>query len=594
MSLDSSDPIDLAFPDETATAAYSGGDPIDEAFKEVQSKEEKDAAYSPVPALKGAVGVGENLLSGITGGAGSLADALTGSYPGTHDWAYRPRTDAGKEIQKDLGSAAGAAGNIAYDKVLGPAISAAGGNEAAAKETLKAYVPEALGAVGTVSGLGGLAKSALGDAGAATAADATGEVSSAADRAALLKRVGVTETRKSVLDNDPQAGANEYQESKLNSPNGTRLKGVIDNERQALSDHADRIVADTGGTEGSAADESTRVERGNNILKPLDDLKAHFDQTTKALYDQADQRAAGTPVSLNSFKDVLGDDSEMTNSDRVHLRQGLNSYLTKLKMGGEDGSVSGTVQQAETVRKYLNENWSPQNSKLVGKLKDAIDDDVTQSAGSDIYAQARQMRALRARTLDDPNGISKLMDSSGPEGINRKVPVEKVADTITSLPVVQLNHVIGTLKNLPPELQESGNAALNEIKAHMASKIADTGQKTQSLWNAKGVSQALSQNSARMQAIFSPEEMAKFGDLDAAGTILKKDQSYPGAAVQEHNLVRTGAMAAIRGGATAAGAHLGPIGAVAGEYLGGKAAGKINDAALRKSVESRIVQLSSQ
>jgi hypothetical protein len=70
MSLDSSDPIDLAFPDETATAAYSGGDPIDEAFKEVQSKEEKDAAYSPVPALKGAVGVGENLLSGITGGAG--------------------------------------------------------------------------------------------------------------------------------------------------------------------------------------------------------------------------------------------------------------------------------------------------------------------------------------------------------------------------------------------------------------------------------------------------------------------------------------------------------------------------------------------
>jgi hypothetical protein len=135
---------------------------------------------------------------------------------------------------------------------------------------------------------------------------------------------------------------------------------------------------------------------------------------------------------------------------------------------------------------------------------------------------------------------------------------------------------------------------LNEIKAHMASKIADTGQKTQSLWNAKGVSQALSQNSARMQAIFSPEEMAKFGDLDAAGTILKKDQSYPGAAVQEHNLVRTGAMAAIRGGATAAGAHLGPIGAVAGEYLGGKAAGKINDAALRKSVESRIVQLSSQ
>jgi hypothetical protein len=418
----------------------------------------------------------------------------------------------------------------------------------------------------------------------------------AAAREAILKRVGVPEARISALKGDAAAAANDYQESKLNNPNGLRMKQVIDNERSALSNHADSIVQDTGGTAGSAADESTRVERGNNILAPLDALKDHFDTATRALYKEADARAGGQPTSLGSFQEILKDDSELTNSDRVHLVGGLNSYLGKLKMLGEDGSVAGNPMQAETVRKYLNENWSPQNSKLVGKLKDALDDDVTKSAGSDVYAQARAMRTLRARTLDDPEGISKIMDSSGPGGINRKVPVEKVADTVASMPVSQLDHVVGTLKNLPPELQEAGNTAISEIKAHMASKVADAGQGTSSLWNAKGVGQYLAKSRERMGLVFDPEEMTKFDDLEQAGDILKKDQSYPGAAVQAHNLVRKGAMGAITAGSTGAGHVFSgltgiPGGEMAGAWAGTKLAGKFDEAAALRNVESRIKKL---
>ena len=185
---------------------------------------------------------------------------------------------------------------------------------------------------------------------------------------------------------------------------------------------------------------------------------------------------------------------------------------------------AGNVNQAETVRKYLNQNWSPQDRKLVGKLKNALDDDVTQSAGEDVYAQARAMRTQRGNTLDNPNGIAKLMDASGPNGINRAVPVEKVADTITSLPVDQLGHIVNTLKNLPPELQVSGDQALSEIKAHMASKVADAGQITNSMWNAKGVNRVLAQNKERMNLLFEPEEIDRFQDLKDAGNILQKDQ----------------------------------------------------------------------
>lgn len=420
-----------------------------------------------------------------------------------------------------------------------------------------------------------------------------------AKRQAILERVGLPEARVSAIEGNAPAAANEYQESGLNSPNGVRMKEVIDNERTALANHADKITKDTGGTIGSAADETTRLERGNNILEPLDNLKSYFDTATKALYDEADARARGIPTQLGGFKELLGDDSEMTNSDRINLRSSLGSYLKKLKMTDESGNIQGTVQNAETVRKYLNEHWSPANSKYVGKLKDALDDDVTKSAGDDVYSQARQMRTLRGATLDDPNGISKIMDSSGPQGVNRAVPVEKVADAITTMPVAQLSHVINTLKNLPPELEGQGEAALAEIKAHMASKVADAGKSTKGGWSDTAVNTALTKNSAKMNMLFTPEEMAKFGDMNDAGNILKKDQRYPGAAAQAHNLLRSGAMGAITTGTTGLG-HLAtgltgiPGGELAGAWAGAKLAGKVDRAAAMRNVESRIRKLNPQ
>jgi len=597
MSLDSDPEITAAFSnaDAASTPQSSSDDPeIKAAFSsknDDDSSGKKSRSYIAGTPLGHFAAIGENVLSGITGGAGSLADAVTGSDPGTHDWGYRPRTDEGKALSGALSKGQNAVVND-VSKLGGSFVGLASNpaNAQAATDTLRERIPEALGAAGTVAGVGGAIR---GIGVPLDAAESSLPISAdQAAREAVLRRVGVPEARVSALQGDASAAANDYQEAKLTSPNGLRMKSVIDNERQALSNHADSIVEGTGGTPGSAADQATSTERGNNILAPLDALKDHFDSATSSLYKEADTRAGGAPSQLSGFQDILKDNSELTNSDRVHLVGGLNSYLGKLKMVGEDDSISGNPKQAETVRKYLNENWSPQNSKLVGKLKDALDDDVTQSAGSDIYAQARAMRTMRGNTLDNPNGIAKLMDASGPNGINRSVPTEKVPDAITSMPVDQLNHIVGTLKNLPPDLQESGNLALSEIKAHMASKIADAGQSTSGMWNAKGVNQMLTKNSSRMQSIFDPDELDNFKDLRDAGDILKKDQSYPGAAVQEHNLMQRGAMAAMRGGSAALGAHIGgPIGAAAGEALGGNLATRYSAKAALKNVEARIKTL---
>jgi hypothetical protein len=104
----------------------------------------------------------------------------------------------------------------------------------------------------------------------------------------------------------------------------------------------------------------------------------------------------------------------------------------------------------------------------------------------------------------------------------------------------------------------------------------------------------LANNGERMQQVFTPEEMGRFRTLLDAGDILATDQSYPGAAAQKHNLLRTGTMHAIRTGSTSAGAALGgPIGAAVGSALGEKAAGALGDAAALKAAQKRLVPVRS-
>jgi hypothetical protein len=101
------------------------------------------AAEHPFTALPGVL---ENSLSGITGGVGLLADTVTGDDPGTHDWAYRPRTQAGQKIAEATQDEGAAIGRV-YDKVAGTGPLA---------QTIKERIPQALGAVGTVTGAAAL------------------------------------------------------------------------------------------------------------------------------------------------------------------------------------------------------------------------------------------------------------------------------------------------------------------------------------------------------------------------------------------------------------------------------------------------------
>lgn len=400
------------------------------------------------------------------------------------------------------------------------------------------------------------------------------------DRAQILDRVGIETARESALNGDAKAAATDWQIKKFDEPAGKAAFEQFEAEKQALNKFSTNIVRDTGGTLG--LDEDSLSARGQTISAPFDNLRQWFKTQRKNLYNAADQRSGGAAVvNPSSLEEMLNDRSfnnKMTARGQTHMVNGIKAELERFK------EVNGgilTVQQAEEFRQFMNTIWSPDNSSIIKSLKGALDKDVLKDAGDDLYGPARAMAQLEKQTLDNPNGITKLFDTDPQNPINRTTAFEKIPDTLTRLSADQFRNVVDTLKGMPQALQPQAQAALSEIKAQLANKVLDTGASTQGQWNALKVSDLLKKNSAKLRIVFAdePATLAKLQDLDAAGRILKVDQSYPGAAAQAANALKRGfmsqAVSRVASGAGAlAGSYMGPLGsmggAVAGEHLGGK------------------------
>lgn len=421
-----------------------------------------------------------------------------------------------------------------------------------------------------------------------------------ARRKDILRRVGVGELRNSAVQGDAKSASTDFQMSKLDDPQGQHMSRVISAEREAVEKFAERVATETGGTRGLGQTEN--LQRGQNIVAPLDGIKEHFDNRIKALYKVADARAKGKPFDTAKTREIMADESEFLGTiEGESLLKGATARMKALGIVGADGTPQrSTVQQAERMKQWLGDKWTPRTSRLIKRLKEAIDDDVAIAAGEDVYKAARATRAERAKILDDPQGIAKIMDAEGPQDINRAVAIERIGDVITTLPVAQFSHIVKTLNEAPAQLREPAQAALAEIKSQFANKVLEIGNKHATQWNAKGVSKYLNDNSARLRVLFSQDELRKFGDLNDAGHILRFDSSYPGAHVQAQNLKRA---AAVEHGATAAGVGVGtfvggPFGAVVGggvgKVLGDKLGKGMRDRAGLKAARARTTDLRTE
>lgn len=409
------------------------------------------------------------------------------------------------------------------------------------------------------------------------------------ERAAVLRRVGLENARESAIKGDAKAAATDWQLSKFDEPAGVEAKAQFDSERNALMAHGQKLIAETGGTLGT--DEDALHARGQTVARAFDGLSDWFDQQRKKLYAAADQRAQGGPITNLEGVDALLKDPKFRNTllakDQGNLLTSIESQLGEFRKQSPQGfSVAG----AEQVRQWLNQIWTNDNKAAIGAVKDALDNDVMRGAGEDIYGPARALVQMKKQTLDNPNGISRLMEHDPQTPINRVTPFEKIPDTLTRLPVAQFNQVLKTLDAMPEELQPLAQQAKAEIKAHLLNKVNDAGNSTSGQWNARGVEKVIKANSAKLQSAFAdqPQALRDLQDLRSAGNILSVNQSYPGAAAQAANALKRGfmsrALSKVGGTAgAAAGGVLGPLGAAGGAAAGEALGAKAGAAAAEKS-----------
>ena len=400
-------------------------------------------------------------------------------------------------------------------------------------------------------------------------------------RAQTLNRVlGADHTADlAAIEGRGKERATNYAASNTDTATGNFLKERFADEQKRLADFAERQVKNTGGTVG--LDESTVYKRGNTILKPLQDLETNFDNATRKIYAERDALAKDIPVEAQNIMKVLNDESlTLANTETIGLTNIAKARMKQLGMIDKDGNLLPTdAKTAENFRKFVNENWDRKNANLHRQLKEAVDTDVLANLDTNtpFYKDARALVELRKNTLDNPNGISKILDADGPKGINRKVQIEKIAQNIADMPVDQFTHVIDTLKGVPPELQPQATAALSEIKAQFANRVAE--QKTP-----RQVTKYMNDNREVMNRVFTPDEMANLRDYHNAVHILATDTGYKGAAVQKINVEqKLGSKIAehlvTKGGAVAAetmtgGAGMGVPALVTHELLSQRAAGK--------------------
>lgn len=412
----------------------------------------------------------------------------------------------------------------------------------------------------------------------------------ATDRAAILQRVGIENARNSALNSDAKAAATDWQLSKFDEPAGQAAKAQFDAEKTALQNHAAKIVDETGGTLGT--DEDSLNTRGQTMAAPFDKLRKFIETQATNMYDAGKQRLGPAPIQTSNLEAALGDrtlKNELLADGKSGFLDAVKDQLDNLK---ENNGGQLNVQNAEQFRQFLNGRWS--TSKFaVGKLKGALDTDVGQAVGEDVFKPARAMVQLGHNLLDDPEGVSQLFDVDPKTPINRSTPFTKIPDAMARLPPDQFNNVISTLDKMPEELQPEAQAAKAEIKAHLANKVLDAGSSTQGQWNAPAVSKIIKANSAKLQSAFAdqPEALAKIQDLDSAGKILKVDQSYPGAAAQAANALKRGAMGSIL--SKGAGLAGGSVGGTAGAILAGPpgaAVGSTVGASIGGGIGSKLSQ----
>lgn len=291
-------------------------------------------------------------------------------------------------------------------------------------------------------------------------------------RSQVLKDIGIPDeiVRQSSITGDINIAKREKTISKTDTPQGLAIREGMDVEYQKMNEYANNIIEDSIGARAGASPES----RGQVIIDALEGYKDWYANEVKADYAKADAATEGKGgIKLSEFESDLKTPSNWVVKDsHKSLRNGIRSYLKELDLIGADGSIKPMgAKQAESLRQYINTNWTPDSAGIISRVNGKIDNGVFQALDDNSYVAARKRYKDFKNTFENPKGISSILKT---DGVNRTTSAESVGSKLQTLSVKdgqQFKHIYDSLDAVPDALKGQAARAKAEIQATIAEGI---------------------------------------------------------------------------------------------------------------------------
>lgn len=535
----------------------------------------------------------ENALGGITGGVGSLADALTGADPGTHDYAYRPRTEAGKAIAAASADEAAAVGR-AYDITAGTGPLA---------QTLKERIPEAAGAIATVTGIGEIPR--LRASLRAPPVDAQAAMDAAAANSPQSMGAAAAAPRLNTLSPELQQGVRAAVQ---------QTGGAVPPEILARHVEADSLPVKMQLTEGQATQDPQTISQEMNTRGRTPEMVARLNQQNQQLIDNLkelrDNRVGPDVFTTNSVDhgaslieaykakdapikaDITAKYKALEDANGGQFPLDTNGFVKStdaalskaLKSNSVPSDLAATLNEFRNGRQMTFEDFESLRSDAADAARTSTDGRQRAAAGiirdqlenMPLTAEAAKLKPLAdaARSAAKARFDALDADPAYEAAVHDTVPEDRFIQRFITGPTATRNGVATMRQNLadnPVATQTMGVATLDHLRSAAGIDPMGNGNFTQA-----GFNKALTALDPKLQSLVDPKTAEHLSTL---GNVARYTQNQPRGSFVNNSNTLVGALASHAAGAAEkagniAGGGLIPLGTMARESLAKRVAAK--------------------
>lgn len=340
------------------------------------------------------------------------------------------------------------------------------------------------------------------------------------DRIQLFEDLGIQPTTANVTQ---APGDFVFQNQSVKT--GGAVADLVAEQDKAISAHFDNMLESTG------AEGVDLISSGQRALDVAFDRVNAVDEAVNQAYTAA--RAAAPQEKIvnvgrlaSKMRQFRSQNPDFIRSVKSDLEQ--RGLIDGLSAKGRRASVESVEEARQAIRQIINDD--PAKRSRIGKqLIDALDDDVSAVAGTDVFKDARAVKSRfersveRARTTRRDAGKATLLENVIENRVDAKDVINKVR-TARVEDIKQLKEFY--LSGSQAEI-EAGHRAWNEVRAGV---LRDLYEKASPLsgkiddqvlgFSGPKFTKALNaiQND-RLNVLFSPEEMTMLGRLSRLGEL---------------------------------------------------------------------------